>query len=75
MKKSSVFANEEEFQEIYDNFLKEGRPDDGSVMNAYKKMSEAIENYVIAVEEDMFRHAYECGYKAAMEKMRKGGVA
>lgn len=75
MKESSVFASEEEFQKIYDDFLEGSRSDDGSVMSAHKKMSEAIENYVIAIEDDMFRLAYEYGYKAAMEKMRKGGAS
>jgi hypothetical protein len=38
-------------------------------------MIEAFEEYLNATQEDMFRYAYQCGYKAAVIAFGKGGAA
>ena len=65
-----VFFTEEEFQRIYEECLENKPQAPETVRNGYDRMNSAFEEYLCAVEEDMFRYAYQCGYEAAL----KGGA-
>lgn len=75
MRKSEVFASKEEFDRIYSDLIDEKPSADKAVMKRYQKMGYALDDYISAIEEDTFRYAYECGYKAALAKTEKGGAA
>lgn len=38
-------------------------------------MENVFNEYLDAIQEDMFRYAYQCGYEAAISQIAKGGVA
>ena len=75
MRKSEVFASKEEFERIYSEFLDERPSADNIVMKRYNAIQRALNDYLSVYEEDTFRYAYECGYKAALAKEQKGGAA
>lgn len=69
-----VFPNEEIFNKIYEECLDNVPLPPETVKESYSKMEDAIETYILAVEEYTFRYAYEFGYKAGMEaKLGKRG--
>ena len=70
-----VFPDEETFQKIYCECLEKAPQAPEAVTNSYSAMSEIFEEYLSAVEEYTFRHAYQCGYEAAIAEMKKGGAA
>lgn len=70
-----VFPNEEVFQEIYSECLENQPQASEAVRNSYKGMIEAFDEYLNATQENMFRYAYQCGYKAAVAAFVKGGAA
>ena len=62
-----VFPNEEIFNKIYEECLDKMPTVPKSVSESNSKMEDAIEEYILAVEEYTFRYAYEFGYKAGVE--------
>lgn len=64
----TVFPNEETFQRIYDECLDDMPMASEAVQNSYKGMGKIFEQYLGHFQEDIFRYAYQCGYKAAMKK-------
>ena len=70
-----VFPNEEVFQEIYSECIEDQSQASEAVRSSYRGMIEAFEEYMNATQEDMFRYAYQCGYKAAVIAFGKGGAA
>lgn len=70
-----VFPNEEAFQETYAECLGTIPKATEAIKSTYAEMGKMLEKYLAATEEWMFRHAYQCGYEAAMEAMQKGGAA
>ena len=61
--RGGVFPNEETFNKIYERYLESQPQASESVRNAYNKMGEWFELYLCYVQEDLFRHAYQCGYE------------
>lgn len=43
--------------------------------SSYNGMNGVFDEYLSAVQEDMFRYAYQCGYEAAVAAFVKGGAA
>ncbi len=70
-----VFPNEEVFEKIYYECLENEPTAPESVTRGYREMRNAFEEYLSAVNEHMFRYAYQCGYEAAVAVFRKGGAA
>lgn len=70
-----AFSDEETFQTIYMECLERRPHAPEAVTNSYSAMGEIFEEYLSAVEEYTFRHAYQCGYEAAIAEMKKGGAA
>ena len=71
----AVFPNEEAFQETYAECLESIPKATEAIRSAYAEMGSLFDKYVAATEEWVFRHAYKCGYEAAMKAMQKGGVS
>lgn len=46
----------------------------GAIKSSYAGMNDMFDKYFAATKECMFRHAYQCGYEAAMKALQKGGV-
>ena len=69
--RGGVFSSEEEFQRIYGECLENQPQATEAIRSSYKGMHETFQDYLCAIEEHMFRYAYQCGYEAAL----KGGVA
>lgn len=70
-----AFPNEETFQEIYEECLDNQPQASEATRSSYKRMGEIFDQYLCAIQEDVFRYAYQCGYRAAMSEMQKGGAA
>ena len=70
-KLSTVFPNEETFQKIYEECLEDEPCVALSVTDCYKAMGSAVDKYLCAAQEHMFRHDYQCGYEAAMKAERR----
>ncbi len=70
-----VFPNEEKFQRIYEECLENQPQASETVRSSYKRMGGLFDEYLCAVQEDMFRYAYQCGYEAAVAAFAKGGAA
>ena len=68
--RGGVFSSEEEFQRIYSECLENEPQASETVRNSYQGMHDVFGDYLAAVQEDVFRYAYQCGYKAAL----KGGA-
>ena len=70
MKKESdipmAFRNEEEFEEAYVKFLASLPQAGKRITDSHEKMEACFLDYLDAFERWVFRHAYECGYAAAM---------
>ena len=76
MKKSiekKVFPNEETFQKIFLECLENAPTATEAIKSSYSGMDSMFNNYIEAIEEWIFRHAYQCGYEAALNEMGKGG--
>jgi len=70
---SSVFQDEETFNRIHEQCL-ENRPQaTEEIRDAYEAMHNNFDQYLDAMEEWVFRYAYQCGYETAMQHIRKGG--
>lgn len=70
-----AFLSEEVFERIYEECLENKPQASDAVKNSYRGMGNMFEEYLCAIQEDMFRYAYQCGYKAAVSEMQKGGAA
>ena len=70
-----VFPNEEVFREIYGECIENQQQASKDVRDSYSRMNDEFENYLNAVQEDMFRYAYQSGYEAAVLAFGKGGAA
>ncbi|MCD8068489.1 MAG: hypothetical protein LUE87_06340 [Lachnospiraceae bacterium] len=57
-----IFPNEEFFQKIYSKYLENEPSASKAVRDSYKGMHNYFEEYLVAIQEDMFRYAYKCGY-------------
>lgn len=71
---NTVFPNEETFQKIYNECLETTPQATEAIKSSYAGMNNMFDKYLAATEEWMFRHAYQCGYEAAMKAMQKGGA-
>ena len=71
-----AFSDEAEFEEAYERFLG-GLPKAGKgITDSHEKMEACFLDYLDAFERWVFRHAYECGYAAAIAAGRGApGVA
>lgn len=67
LKIGGVFPNEEVFDKIYEECSENAPYVPDAVRESYAKMRNSFEEYLCALEEYMFRYAYEFGYKAGME--------
>ena len=70
-----VFPNEETFQRIYEECLENEPAAPEAVVSSYREMHGMFEEYLAAVQENMFRYAYRCGYEAAVAAFTEGGAA
>ncbi len=70
-----VFKDNKEFAEIYDKSLDNYPMLSNKAKNLRNKADDLMEEYFDALERYAFRYGYECGYKAAMTEMKKGGTA
>ncbi len=71
---NTVFPDEETFQRIYAECLTATPQATEAIKSSYDGMNDMFNKYLDATEEWMFRHAYQCGYEAAMKALQKGGV-
>lgn len=71
---NTVFPNEETFQKIYEECLTTIPNATEAIKSSYAGMNNMFDKYLAATEEWMFRHAYQCGYEAAMKALQKGGA-
>lgn len=72
MSTSTIFQNEEIFQKIYLESLESIPQATEAIKKSYTEIGNVFNKYVEATEEWMFRYAYECGYRAAMAKLKLG---
>lgn len=67
-----VFPDEETFQKIFSECLENNAfPTSESVKNSYYEMNELFNKYLEAIQESMFRYAYQCGFNAALKACLK----
>lgn len=63
-----VFPDEETFQEIFSKCLEDHpAPTSESVKIIYQEMNDAFIKYLEAIQENTFRYAYQCGFRAALD--------
>lgn len=72
---TTIFPNEETFQKIYEECIEHEPCVTSAVTDSYKGMGNMFQEYLDAVQEHMFRYAYQCGYEAAMESMKAMATA
>lgn len=70
-----VFPNEEIFERIYTECIENQPQASEAVRSSYREMVNAFEEYLVAIQKDMFRYAYQCGFEAAIAAFAKGGAA
>ncbi len=70
-----LFSDEKTFEKIYEECLENEPQVSEAVRSSYKEMNKAFEEYLSAIQENMFRYAYQCGYEAAVKAILKGGAA
>lgn len=75
MSKLTVFQTEEQFNKIYEKCLATMPQATKAIETSYHGMDDMFNDYIEALEEHTFRHAYQCGYEAAMAEINNGGVA
>ncbi len=63
-----AFTNEAEFEEKYERFLGDLPQAGEEIRDGHARMESSFRDYLDAFEKWVFRHAYECGYAAAMEE-------
>lgn len=66
---------EKEFDRIYSEFLENEYSASESVRGAYSSMDDAFEEYLCAIQEDVFRKAFEYGYAKGIEAARRKKTA
>lgn len=71
---NTAFPDEETFQNVYEVCLENVPMATETIKKSYEEMRRALDKYISATEESMFRYAYQCGYDAAMKTMQKGGA-
>lgn len=69
-----VFPNAETFDRIYEECLENEPMAPDVVMDSYREMKNAFDEYLGVLQEHMFRYAYQCGYYAAVAAFEKGGT-
>ena len=63
-----IFSDEEAFQRIFGECLENNTfPTSEAVVNYYQEMNGLFNKYLEAIQENMFRYAYQCGFNAALE--------
>lgn len=66
---TSIFPDEETFQKIYSECLEHNAlPTSEAVQSSYCGMNDLFNKYLEAIQENMFRYAYQCGFEAALKK-------
>ena len=71
---NGLFEDEEVFQKVYSECMKNSPSAPTVVMENFKKLDSAFDRYLNSVQENAFRYAYQCGYEAAMAEIKKGGA-
>lgn len=73
---TTAFPDEGTYQKIYDECMENMPQATEVVRNSYEDMRRALDEYISAISEGMFRYAYQCGYEAAVKtmQMQKGGA-
>ena len=71
---NTVFTNEDTFQEIHGECWEKMPQATEAIKSSYEGMRDMFGKYLDAIEEWAFRHAYQCGYEAAMKAMQEGGA-
>jgi len=74
MKTGKAFPDEETFRRIYEKSVEAMPYATRAVRNNHRKMERAFDKYLAAIQENMFRYAYQCGYEAGTVAVRKGGA-
>lgn len=68
----NVFPDEETFQRIYSECLeKNAPPASETLQGSYRSMDKLFHAYLEAIQEQMFRYAYQCGFEAALRKRQE----
>ena len=57
---------------LYDEFLDERGQASKEVTNSCKAMRKAFDDYLAAIDEDMFRQAFQFGYERGFAAAQKG---
>lgn len=66
---AEIFPDEETFQRIYTECLeRNAAPPSETVQDSYRGMSNLFNEYLEAIQEHMFRYAYQCGFEAALKR-------
>lgn len=61
------FPDEEVFQKIYCECLeKDAIPASAAIQDSYRNMSSLFNKYLETIQENTFRYAYRCGFRAAL---------
>ena len=64
-----------DFEKIYDEFMEtDGETASDEVRNEYGTMHDAFENYLCAIQEDLFRKVYKFGFERGMAAGKEGAV-
>ncbi len=71
---TTAFPDEGTYQKIYDECLENMPQANETVGNSYEEIRRALDEYISAISEWMFRYAYQCGYEAAVKTIQKGDV-
>ena len=61
-----AFTSESEFDDAYERFLADLPQAGEEITGGHERMESSFLAYLDAFERWVFRHAYECGYAAAM---------
>lgn len=66
---ANVFPDEETFPKIYSECLERSAPlASETIQSSYHGMNDLFNAYLEAIQEHMFRYAYQCGFEAALKK-------
>jgi len=67
-----VFPDEETFQKIFSECLENNSaPTSQAIESSYREMNDLFVKYLEAIQENMFRYAYQCGFNAALKVCRE----
>ena len=65
----NLFADDDAFQKLFADCLEaNAAPTSKAIENSYRSMIKLFNEYLEAIQENMFRYAYQCGFKAALKK-------